>query len=302
MSNTLKENYAHQQLEMMIEAIDPQKLQKMVQNIGTIESVLAPVRNKLPNLANAVEQAKQLAGAKLSGEGGAWHKMAQNVNDKFKIVDDMKKFITFQASILQGLRALPTIITLLKKSGIDVENKNATEALEATFAKDPESRLRIVKALAGAFTPPGGIFTNKKVPFVKDIQVLATDFFNLTPTEIDQMAKRAGTLPGIPITGQDAKEIMNSSNADAAQKMAGGQEQNATGKDASGKSTQVEPAGAGTTSGTPAVSQGSKTNTKMPEFNAAMQAIGAKNMDRPENKKTIDAFRRFYDYLSKNAG
>jgi ABC-type transporter Mla subunit MlaD len=116
MSPTLKELYDEKRL---LEALDQQKLQQMVQTIGTLEGMIAPIRNKVPQLNQAINQAKELAAQKLSGEGGLWKKLAQNVNDKYKIVDDLKDFITFEASMLQGLRAMPTVISLLKKMNLD---------------------------------------------------------------------------------------------------------------------------------------------------------------------------------------
>lgn len=301
MSTTLREIYVEKQYEALQEAIDMQKLQTMVQNIGAIENTIAPVRNKLPLLAQAINRAKELAASKLAGESG-WKRIAQNIGDKFNLVDDMKNFITFQAGVMQGLRALPGIITLLKKSGIDIESG---QSLEQLFAGNAANKEQIIKALGNAFRPPGGIFRGKPLPFVKNPTTMAIDFFKLTPNEVEQMASRAGQLPGIPLSSQDTKQLMSSNNQDAAQQLAGGAETNPTGKDAAGQSTQSQPTKQGVSSSTPAAAQPGATSTsskgRLPDFNTAMQAIGARNVDSPENKKTVDTFRRFYDYLSKNS-
>lgn len=307
MSPTLKELYDQKRL---LEALDQQKLQQMVQTIGTLEGMIAPIRNKVPQLNQAINQAKELAAQKLSGEGGLWKKLAQNVNDKYKIVDDLKDFITFEASMLQGLRAMPTVISLLKKMNLDpkAQGPQADQPLSQAFAKSPANRTQIVKVLQNAFTPPGGIFGSKKMPFVKDVGLMATEFFNLTPAEIEQLANRAKSAPGLPISSQDAKMLAQANPAQAANQMAGGQEQQTTGKDASGKSVGVQPTqaqqtGPGTANA-PASTQktkGQKAAKSFPDFQTAMTAIGAQNMNDPANKKTIDTFKRFYDYLVKNA-
>lgn len=313
MSSTLKELYAQKKLQ---EALDPQKMQQMVQTIGTLENMIAPIKNKVPQMAAAINQAKELAAQKLSGEGGLWNKIAGNVNDKFKIVDDLKDFITFESSMLQGFRAMPSVVSLLQKMNIDTKSKGANDQPLATqFQNNPQNRMQIVKALTNAFTPPGGIFGNKKVPFVKDIGVMASEIFNLTPNELNQLATRAKGTPGLPISSQDAKSLMSSNNQQAANQLAAGTEDKTTGKDASGQSTGVAPSQASTTgvaAGQPQTGQktGAKNargakptggTGKFPEFQSAMTAIGAKNLADPANKRTIDQFKRFYDYLLKNA-
>jgi hypothetical protein len=305
MSPTLKELY-HQ--KMLLEALDQQKLQQMVEIIGTLEGMIAPIRNKIPQLSQAIDRAKELAAQKLSGEGGLWKKIAQNVNDKYKIVDDLKDFIAFEASMLQGLRAMPSVISLLKKMNVDAgEGPKADQPLSKTFEKSPTNRMQIVKVLQNAFTPPGGIFGSKKMPFVKDVGMMATEFFNLTPGEIEQLANRARSAPGMPISSQDTKALVQSNPAQAANQMAGGKEQQTTGKDASGKSvgvqsSQAQQTGPGTANA-PAGAQkagGRRAAKNFPDFQTAMTAIGAKNINDPANKKTVDAFKRFYDYLVKN--
>lgn len=70
----------------------------------------------------------------------------------------------------------------------------------------------------------------------------------------------------------------------------------ATGPEATGgkAGTKAAPGGAPT-----GVAAGGKI--QLPDFMKTMQAIGAKNLDSPANKKTVDAFKRFYDYLAKNS-
>jgi hypothetical protein len=320
MSSTLKELCVQKQL---LEALDQQKLQQMVQTIGSLETMIAPIRNKVPQLSQAINQAKEMAAQKMSGEGGVWKKLAQNVNDKYKIVDELKDFITFQASMLQGFRSMPQVIALLKKMNIDPQAKGGSsdEPLSKAFANSPQNRTQIVKVLQNAFSPPSGIFSSKKLPFVKDVGMMATEFFNLSPNEIEQLANRSKSAPGLPISSQDAKLISNQNPQQAANQMAAGAEQQTTGKDASGKSVGVQgsqaqqtgpgtaqpsqggaPAGQpGQTARTRKGSGGSTTPKTLPDFQTAMAAVGAKNLNDPANKKTVDTFKRFYDYLIKNA-
>jgi hypothetical protein len=295
---TLKEIYVTEQLNIISEAIDLQKMQQMVQTISTLENVTAPVRSKLPALTAAINQAKDLATKKLSSEGGVWRKIATNINDKFKIVDDMRKFITFEACVLQGLRQLPTIITLLKKSDVDMAND--ADTLEKLFVKIPANRQQITQVFTTAFRPPAGIFMNRQIPFVNDPHALANDFFKLTPAEIEELANRSNELPAMPISKQDTKKLMTGSNPEAAQELASGQE-NVTGQDVTGKSTQVEPTTTTMKSDTATIAQASKKEIKMPDFMTAMKAIGAQDLDKPENRKTLATFKRFYNYIAKNA-
>lgn len=317
MSSTLKELYVQKQL---LEALDQQKLQQMVATISNLETMIAPIRNKVPQLNRAINQAKEMAAQKMSGEGGMWKKLAQNVNDKYKIVDELKDFITFEASMLQGFRSMPQVISLLKKMNIDPQAKggSADEPLSKAFANSPQNRTQIVKVLQNAFSPPGGIFSSKKLPFVKDVGMMATEFFNLSPNEIEQLANRSKSAPGLPISSQDAKAIANQNPQAAANQMAAGAEQQSTGKDASGKSIGVQPSQAQQTGPATAQIQGTtpskQVQTKqgtttpgpespksLPDFQTAMTAVGAKNINDPANKKTVDTFKRFYDYLVKNS-
>ncbi len=319
MSKTLREIYIEKQYKILTEALDPDKLQQMAQNIATITNIISPAKGKLPNLVQALDAARDMAGKNLGG-GGKWKQIATNINDKFGIVDDMKKFITMQASILQGIRSMPKVLALLKKSNVNQEDTLNT--LENVFKEDPNSANEIVKVLAKAFSPPGGIFRNKKLPF-GDATAIAQDFLKLSIDEIFQIANKAGQAPQMPISGQETAQIMQSSNQDAAKQMAAGAPQQATGadvgKDAAGGSSDVAPSSPGASSSVPPAQQtGQKQGTRgqkaqpgaapvaggggrLPDFQTAMAAVGAKNLNDPANKKTVDTFKRFYDYLIKNA-
>jgi hypothetical protein len=207
MSSTLKELYSQKRL---LEALDQQKMQQLLQMIGSIESSIQPFRNQLPTLAAAVDSAKQLAGQKLSGQTGILDKIKTNLG----IVDDLKDFITFQASILQGLRSIPNVINLLKKGNINLGSGETP--LDTIFKSGQggksvdteENRQQIEMTLRKAFSPPAGIFQSKKIPFVNDVNTLVSDFFKLSPNEINQLAKKVGGLGALPISGQELANVL----------------------------------------------------------------------------------------------
>lgn len=312
MSLTLKELYAE---KVLLEALDPQKLQQMVQTIGTIEGIVAPFKDKLPSLAAAINQAKEMAAQKLSGggSGGFLKKLAANIGDKFNLVDDLKDFITFQASILQGLRSIPTVVGLLKKVSADPEAGQFDP--EAPLEDmGPNAQAQMSKVLLKSFSPPAGIFSKKQIPFVQDMNAFVKDFFNLSYNEISQLAKQSGRAPGIPFNAGDVKALVSASPQDAAKQLANvstnpsAETSGAPGVDASGQKTgntptQATATGPGAAQEPAKKAQGQKGAAgakALPDFETAMKFIGAANMNDPANKKTVEKFRQFYNYLAKN--
>jgi hypothetical protein len=211
----LKEINENKAVRMLLEALDPNKVQQIVNDLDQISKLAEPVRTLCPELAAAADAARADAAKELVPG------IKQHLKNWLGMSGKLSKIMAFIGALKQGFAQVPNVAKIVKKGG----NVDKTKPLVDQLGTNQE---QAVKILQNAFVPPG-VFSGLKgllgggVPYVKNPGKLATELLTLSLDTLSRFSDAMQNMQ-VPISPEDAKQIATTAKETPAQQQQAGEE------------------------------------------------------------------------------